>query len=174
MCALPCFNTYLTPCRFVHILEEYQKLCIQIPDGNGGVLIPGHVPGSPDLPSIYPVPYPGQTPGQVPGQVPGVIPGQIPIQVPGHVPGQVPGQIPGQTPVQIPGQIPVPFPGQFPHLPLHPPPGRLLLSTCVWCTFFKVDVCNNSLQLILSGVTQWMCNARPPTGLVLPCSKSWF
>uniref|UniRef100_A0A4W6C0J9 Fibrillin 1 n=1 Tax=Lates calcarifer TaxID=8187 RepID=A0A4W6C0J9_LATCA len=72
----------------IRATEEHQKLCFQLPDGNGGVLIPGHVPGGPDLPGIYPLPYPGQTPGQVPGQVPGVIPGQIPIQVPGLVPGQ--------------------------------------------------------------------------------------
>uniref|UniRef100_A0A671W6W6 Fibrillin-1 n=1 Tax=Sparus aurata TaxID=8175 RepID=A0A671W6W6_SPAAU len=54
--------------------EEYQKLCIQIPDANGG-----RIPGAPDIPGIYPLPYPGHTPGQGPG----VIPGQIPIQVPG-------------------------------------------------------------------------------------------
>ncbi|XP_049927129.1 fibrillin-1 isoform X2 [Epinephelus moara] len=96
--------------------EEYQKLCIQIPDGNGGVLVPGRVPGGPELPGIYPLPYPGQTPGQVPGQ--------IPIQVPGHVPGQVPGQIPGQIPGHVPGQIPGQVPGQYPYpgLPLQPPP----------------------------------------------------
>lgn len=79
------------------ILEEYQKLCIQIPDGNNGV-IPGRVPGSPDLPAIYPLPYPGQNPGQIP-------------QYPGPNPGQIPGQFP--------------FPGQ---LPLQPRPGMVLLS----------------------------------------------
>lgn len=111
----------LTSCCFSHtlILEEYQKLCIQIPDGNGGGLIPGRVPGSPDLPGIYPVPYP-----HTPGQGPGVVPGQIPIQGPGHVPGQVP--IPGQ----IPGQYPQ-YPGQ---LPIQPAPGMLLLSACVCFT----------------------------------------
>ncbi|XP_073320826.1 fibrillin-1 isoform X2 [Pagrus major] len=95
--------------------EEYQKLCVQIPDGNGG-----RIPGAPDIPGIYPVPYPGHTPGQVPG----VIPGQIPIQVPG--PGQIPGQGPGQVPVQIPihpGQIP----GQLPIQP--PPPGPFVIQT---------------------------------------------
>ncbi|XP_049448813.1 fibrillin-1 isoform X2 [Epinephelus fuscoguttatus] len=92
--------------------EEYQKLCIQIPDGNGGVLVPGRVPGSPELPGIYPLPYPGQTPGQVPGQ--------IPIQVPGQVPGQIPGQIPGHVPGQIPGQVPGQYP--YPGLPIQPPP----------------------------------------------------
>uniref|UniRef100_A0A3Q4C0E7 Uncharacterized protein n=1 Tax=Mola mola TaxID=94237 RepID=A0A3Q4C0E7_MOLML len=52
--------------------EDYKKLCIQIPG----------VPGSPDLPGIYPVPFPGQTPGVVPG----IIPGQTPFHVPGQVP----------------------------------------------------------------------------------------
>ncbi|XP_069561799.1 fibrillin-1 [Brachyistius frenatus] len=103
--------------------EEYQKLCIQIPDGNGGGLIPGRVPGGPDLPGIYPVPYPGQTPGHVPGQVPGVIPGQFPIQVPGQIPGQIPGQFPGHFPGQIPGH----FPGQLPRQP--PPPGPVIIQT---------------------------------------------
>uniref|UniRef100_A0A672H6I1 Fibrillin-1 n=1 Tax=Salarias fasciatus TaxID=181472 RepID=A0A672H6I1_SALFA len=60
--------------------EEYQKLCIQIPDVNGGGLPPGRVPGGPD---IYPG-FPPQTPGQM-------YPGQIPIQ----------GQTPGQGPVII-------------------------------------------------------------------------
>uniref|UniRef100_A0A7N9ATH0 Fibrillin 1 n=1 Tax=Mastacembelus armatus TaxID=205130 RepID=A0A7N9ATH0_9TELE len=47
--------------------EEYQKLCFQIPDGTGTGLVPGRVPGVPEIPGIYPVPYPGQTPGQIPG-----------------------------------------------------------------------------------------------------------
>uniref|UniRef100_A0A671W3K1 Fibrillin-1 n=1 Tax=Sparus aurata TaxID=8175 RepID=A0A671W3K1_SPAAU len=71
--------------------EEYQKLCIQIPDANGG-----RIPGAPDIPGIYPLPYPGHTPGQGPG----VIPGQIPIQVPGQIPGQVPGHVPGPFVIQ--------------------------------------------------------------------------
>uniref|UniRef100_A0A3Q3JSI8 Fibrillin 1 n=1 Tax=Monopterus albus TaxID=43700 RepID=A0A3Q3JSI8_MONAL len=62
--------------------EEYQKLCF-LPDGNGGVPIPGRVPGVPELPGIYPVPYP-----------------QIPIQIPGQVPGQVPGRVPGPGIIQ--------------------------------------------------------------------------
>uniref|UniRef100_A0A4W6C030 Fibrillin-1 n=1 Tax=Lates calcarifer TaxID=8187 RepID=A0A4W6C030_LATCA len=32
-----------------------------------------------------------------------------------------------------------------------------------------VDMCQIHLQLILSGLTQWMCKAPPPTDLVLPC-----
>lgn len=114
---------------YVHILEEYRKLCIQLPDGTDGVLIPGRVPGGPELPGIYPVQYPGQTPGVVPGQVPGVLP--IPGQVPGQIPGQVPVQIPGQVPGPIPGQFPVQIPGQYPgHLPLQPPPGGFCTSAC--------------------------------------------
>ncbi|KAM9409241.1 fibrillin-1 isoform 1-T1 [Pholidichthys leucotaenia] len=97
----------------IHRTEEYQRLCVQTPD-TGGVLIPGRVPGGPDIPGVFPIPYPGRTPGHVPGQVPIQIPGQIPIQIPGQVPGQVPGrfpgQIPGQDPGQIPGQIPLPPP----------------------------------------------------------------
>lgn len=83
---------------FIHVttLEDYQKLCIQIPDGNGGGPIPGRVPGSPDIPSIYPLPYPAQP---IPDQGP-IVPGHIPIQVP-------PGHIPGQTQILIPGQYPV-------------------------------------------------------------------
>lgn len=121
------------------ILEEYQKLCIQLPDGNGGVLVPGRVPGTPDLPGIYPAPYPGQTPGQVPG----LIPGQIPIHIPGQIPG--PGQVPGPIPGPVPGQIP----GQLPMQP--PPPGMLLLSalfqvhTHKMKNVFSVDFSLNSL-----------------------------
>lgn len=85
--------------------EEYQKLCIQIPDGNGGVLIP-RVPGSPDIPGIYPFPFPGQPNGR--GEGPGVP--EIPIQGTGHIPGQV----------TIPG---VPYPP--------PPPGMLQLFACL-------------------------------------------
>lgn len=131
---LPCLNWELILFFFpprVHILDEYRKLCIQLPDGTDGVLIPGRVPGGPELPGIYPVQYPGQTPGVVPGQVPGVIPGQIPIPIPGQVPGQIPGQIPGLVPGQIPGQFPGQIPGQYPgHLPLQPPPGGFPPSAC--------------------------------------------
>ncbi|XP_041837926.1 fibrillin-1 isoform X2 [Melanotaenia boesemani] len=83
--------------------EEYQRLCIQIPDT--GVVIPGRVPGTPDIPGIYPV-HPGQT-------------------VNGHIPGVIPGQIPVQVPVQIPIQRPV-HPGQ---LPIQPPPGPAIIQT---------------------------------------------
>lgn len=89
-------------------LEEYQKLCIQIPDGNGGVLIPGRVPGGPDISGIYPFPFPGQPNGPGRGEGPGLP--EIPIQGPGHVPGQV----------SIPG---------LPYQP--PPPGMLLFSACL-------------------------------------------
>ena len=82
----------------VLILEEYQRLCIQTLDSNREVVIPGRVPGSPDIPFIYPVPRPDP----VPGPIPGVIPGQIPIQYPGLVPIHIPGQIPGQLPIQPP------------------------------------------------------------------------
>lgn len=75
------------------ITEEHQKLCVQLTDGNGGVPVPGHVPGVPDIPGIYPVPYPG------PGAGPGPIPGQIPR------PGLIPGQIPGQPPIQPSGMV---------------------------------------------------------------------
>ncbi|KAG8001253.1 Fibrillin-1 [Nibea albiflora] len=85
--------------------EEHQKLCIQIPDGNGGGPIPGRVPGGPDLPVIYPVPYPRQPQG----------------------PGPIPN--PGQTPVQP--QVPVPqIPGPYPGLPIQPPPpGPFIIQT---------------------------------------------
>lgn len=79
----------------VLILEEYQRLCIQIPDGNGRVLIPGPLPGSPDIPGIY-------TP---------VIPPRDPFQVPLPGPNNQ-GPFPGQP------QYP-------PQLPLQPPPGML-------------------------------------------------
>lgn len=84
---------------FFHVttLEDYQNLCIQIPDRNGGPPIPGHTPGTPD---IYPPPYPGQP-----------IPGQ-------PIPGQ---PIPGQRPI-LPGPI-QPQPGPIPVQPLFPGPG---------------------------------------------------
>ncbi|XP_034735795.1 fibrillin-1 isoform X2 [Etheostoma cragini] len=117
--------------------EEYQKLCIQIPDGNGGGIVPGRVPGSPDLPDIYPVPYPGQTPGQ------------IPIQVPVQVPGQIPRQFPGQIPVQIPGQFP------YPGLPIQPPPsgpGVILTQNITnMCQAFR-NLCLNGRCIPMSGV----------------------
>lgn len=74
-----CICIYPLICSFIHVTtsEDYQRLCIQIPDGNGGPLIPPRVPGSPDIPSIYPLPYPAQ-PG--PGG-PGPIIPHIPIQV---------------------------------------------------------------------------------------------
>uniref|UniRef100_A0A3P9NTP2 Fibrillin-1 n=1 Tax=Poecilia reticulata TaxID=8081 RepID=A0A3P9NTP2_POERE len=59
--------------------EEYQRLCIQVPDSNNGVVIPGRIPGSPDIPSIYPIPIPREVPGQVPGQIPFQIPNQRPF-----------------------------------------------------------------------------------------------
>lgn len=111
----PCLNKQLTLLHIL-ILEEHQKLCIQMPDTPGG-----RVPGGPELPGIYPVPFPGLTPGQGPG----VIPGQIPIQGPGHVPGQP----------QIP--YPGPFPGQLPIQP--PPPGVQQFSfssICFTCLHF--------------------------------------
>ncbi|XP_005746909.1 fibrillin-1 isoform X1 [Pundamilia nyererei] len=46
--------------------EEHQKLCIQIPSAP----IPDRVPGSPDIPNIYPVPYPGPDIPQIPIKVP--------------------------------------------------------------------------------------------------------
>lgn len=48
------------------VIEEHQKLCIQIPSAP----IPDRVPGSPDIPSIYPVPYPGPDIPQIPIKVP--------------------------------------------------------------------------------------------------------
>lgn len=66
-------------------LEEYQRLCIQIPDSSGGVPIPGGGPGGPGIPNIYPIPYPRPP---IPGPIPEVIPG--PIQVPGHTPSPLP------------------------------------------------------------------------------------
>lgn len=154
-------DTELTSCGFsrVLLLDEYQKLCIQILEGNGEVLIPGRVPGGPDLPRIYPVQYPGQTPVVFPGQVPVLLPGQIPIQGPGSVPGQTQGQIPGQGPGQIPPHIPITFPGQYPgHLPIQPAPGMYLpipVSYSWNCLHECFHVClvdvwySSTLQLIL-------------------------
>ncbi|XP_037650240.1 fibrillin-1 [Sebastes umbrosus] len=133
--------------------EEYQRLCIQIPDGGGGV-IPGRVPGSPDLPGIYPVPYPGQTPGQGPGQIP-VYPGQIPIQGPGHVPGQVP--IPGHGPGQIPQY---PYPGQ---LPLLPQPGGGIQTQNI------TNMCQAFRNLCLNG----RCVPMPGTGYRCECNMGF-
>lgn len=82
-----CINAKLNSWVFfshVPTLEEYQKLCIQIPDGNGGVQIPVRVPGAPDISGIYPFPFPGQPNGR--GEGPGVpeisIPGRTPYQPP--------------------------------------------------------------------------------------------
>lgn len=72
------------------VVEEFQRLCIQILDSNNGVVIPGRVPGTPDLPGIYPI--------IIPGHVPGEVPGQRPVVIPGHIPGQIPGQIPVYPP----------------------------------------------------------------------------
>ncbi|MEQ2310930.1 Fibrillin-1 [Ameca splendens] len=113
--------------------EEYQRLCIQIPDP--GVVIPGRVPGIPDLPGIYPI--------KIPGQVPGEIPGQIPIQVP--------GQIPGQRPVVIPGQIPGQYPGQVPVLP--PPSGPNIQTQNItnMCQAFR-NLCLNGRCIPMLGI----------------------
>lgn len=87
--------------------EEYQKLCIQIPDRNGA----GRVPGGPEIPDIYPIPFPGPAPG----------PGQIPIQIPG--------------PPQIPR--PVPYPGMLPIQPLPGPPLILPQNITNMCQAFR-------------------------------------
>ncbi|XP_065808853.1 fibrillin-1 [Labrus bergylta] len=134
--------------------EEYQKLCIQIPDGNGGGFVPGRVPGGPDL-----HPYPGQTPAQGPGQVP-LIPGQIPIpgQVPGHIPGQYPGPFPGQFPG--PGQYPQ-FPGQ---LPLQPPlPGPVIQTQNI------TNMCQAYRNLCLNG----RCIPMPGVGYRCECNMGF-
>lgn len=61
-------NSELTSICFSNMLviEEHQKLCIQIPSAP----IPDRVPGSPDIPNIYPVPYPGPDIPQIPIKVP--------------------------------------------------------------------------------------------------------
>nr|XP_061796796.1 fibrillin-1-like [Nerophis lumbriciformis] len=85
--------------------EEYQKLCIQFPDVNGGGNIPGRGPGGPDFPGIYPY-NPGQTgPGDGPG--PGRTPGRLPEFPPGRTPQgpDFPGQLPIQPPPDGPGLI---------------------------------------------------------------------
>lgn len=90
-------------CSFSHVTtkEDYQKLCIQIPDGNGGGSIPGRIPGTPDIPSVYPLPYPVQP-----------LPGQDPRR---------PVPIPPQT-GPVPGQPNFPGPGPYPRQPVAPPP----------------------------------------------------
>ncbi|XP_027869787.1 fibrillin-1 [Xiphophorus couchianus] len=111
--------------------EEYQRLCIQIPDSNNGVVIPGRIPGSPDLPHIYPIPIPGE------------VPGQIPIQVPGH--------IPVHRPVVTPGQGPGPY---HPQGPFPPPPGPVIIQTqniTNMCQAFR-NLCLNGRCIPLPGI----------------------
>ncbi|AWP01367.1 putative fibrillin-1 [Scophthalmus maximus] len=134
----------------IRATEEYQKLCFQTPDGNGGVPIPGRVP---DLPGIYPVQYPGQTPGHVPGQ--------IPIQVPGQIPGQIPGQYPGQYPGQFPGQYPGQFPGQ---LPIKPAPGPVIIQTQN-----ITNMCQAYRNLCLNG----RCIPMPVIGYRCECNMGY-
>ncbi|XP_043990670.1 fibrillin-1 isoform X1 [Gambusia affinis] len=113
--------------------EEFQRLCIQIPDSNNGVVIPGRIPGTPNLPSIYPIPIPGE------------VPGQIPIQVPGH--------IPGQRPVVTPGQGPGPYLPQVP-LPPPPPPGPVIIQTqniTNMCQAFR-NLCLNGRCIPMPGI----------------------
>ncbi|XP_043990687.1 fibrillin-1 isoform X2 [Gambusia affinis] len=112
--------------------EEFQRLCIQIPDSNNGVVIPGRIPGTPNLPSIYPIPIPGE------------VPGQIPIQVPGH--------IPGQRPVVTPGQGPGPYLPQVPLPP--PPPGPVIIQTqniTNMCQAFR-NLCLNGRCIPMPGI----------------------
>ncbi|KAM4593063.1 fibrillin-1 isoform 1-T1 [Odontesthes bonariensis] len=118
--------------------EEYQRLCIQTLD-NREVLIPDRVPGSPDIPFIYPVPRPDQ------------------------VPGPIPGFIPGQIPNQYPGQIPIQIPGQFPGLPIQPPPpGPIIIQTqniTNMCQAYR-NLCLNGRCIPMAGGVGYRCECN--------------